>query len=221
MIGKLINFSLRRADKIIVQTNWIKDACARAANIALAKVEVVRPTINDADIIPCRDRDKCLGKLFYPASAIDYKNHMTLLEAMRIIKELGTMPELSLSLTLSGNAPLVERLRGFVAEHQLSVEFLGTLPRSEVMRLYAERTLIFPSYIESFGLPLLEARLSNAPIIASDCPFSREILEGYADALFFDPFNAQSCADAIMSGLAARGSEKPSPDERRKSNGKS
>lgn len=204
VIGKLINSSLRRADKIIVQTNWIKDACARAANIDPAKVEVVRPAINEADIVPCLDRNKCLGKLFYPATAIDYKNHMTVLEAMRIIWERGELPDLSLSLTLSGDEnPLAQRLRGFAAEHQLSVEFLGTLPRSEVMRLYAERTLIFPSYIESFGLPLLEARSSNAPIIASDCPFSREILEGYSDAAFFDPFDAQNCADAILNFFGA------------------
>lgn len=199
VLGKLINFSLRRADKIIVQTNWMRGACSRVAKIDPAKVEVVRPVINKADIVLCQDRDKCVGKLFYPAAAYDYKNHMTVLQAMKIIKERGKLPGLSLFLTLSGNEnPLAERLRGFAVEHGLSVEFLGTLPRGEVMRLYAERTLIFPSYIESFGLPLLEARVSNAPIIASDCPFSREILDGYPNAAFFDPFDAQNCADTII-----------------------
>ena len=51
--------------------------------------------------------------------------------------------------------------------------------------LYARSILVFPSYVETFGLPLLEARKSGTYILASDCSFSREILEGYEKALFF------------------------------------
>ena len=198
VIGKLINASLRRADKVIVQTKWMKEACVRAAKIPPERVEIVSPAINAADVIPYRAKGERVERLFYPATALEYKNHMTLLKAIQIIKDQGDLPDLSLSLTVSGKEnPLAEQLRAFSDENRLPVEFLGQLPRSEVMRLYAESTLIFPSYIESFGLPLLEARTSNAPILASDCPFSREILEGYADAAFFDPFDARNCADAI------------------------
>ena len=60
------------------------------------------------------------------------------------------------------------------------------MSREEVFERYTNSILIFPSYVESFGLPLLEARLSGTYILASDRSFSREILEGYDKASFFE-----------------------------------
>ena len=46
--------------------------------------------------------------------------------------------------------------------------------------------LLFPSYIETFGLPLLEAKTIGSPIIASDTPFSKEITSNYNNVNYFD-----------------------------------
>ena len=77
--------------------------------------------------------------------------------------------------------------------------------------MYNRSTLIFPSYIETVGLPLLEARELGSIILASDCPFSREVLDGYENAYYFDPFNPQELADymkRVISGdIAKRESE--------------
>ena len=62
------------------------------------------------------------------------------------------------------------------------------------MRLYAEATLLFPSYLETFGLPLLEARRSNGLILCSDLPFSHEILDGYGNAYYFGVNDAKLLA---------------------------
>jgi glycosyltransferase involved in cell wall biosynthesis len=68
--------------------------------------------------------------------------------------------------------------------------------------------LIFPSYLETFGLPLLEARFFNAPIAASDRPFAREILEGYSNADFFDPFSPDDLANKMKKYLEANSSRR-------------
>ena len=59
------------------------------------------------------------------------------------------------------------------------------------------RTLIFPSFIETFGLPLLEARESGAPVLAADTPFAREILANYEKAEFFPYDNPEILAEKI------------------------
>ena len=64
--------------------------------------------------------------------------------------------------------------------------------------MYAHSVLLFPSYVESFGLPLLEARLTGTYVIASNCPFSREILDGYEKALFFDEMDYKMMAEHIL-----------------------
>ncbi|HYE72551.1 MAG TPA: glycosyltransferase, partial [Blastocatellia bacterium] len=66
---------------------------------------------------------------------------------------------------------------------------------------------VFPSYTESFGLPLVEAMASGLPIVASDVPVNRELC-GDA-AIYFSVFDAEDCARAIQliaedSGLRCR-----------------
>lgn len=77
----------------------------------------------------------------------------------------------------------------FFNENDLSIKFIGSLTREEVFDFYAKSTLIFPSYIETVGLPLLEAKMHWTPIIASDSAFSHEILDGYDKVEFFESFD--------------------------------
>ena len=73
----------------------------------------------------------------------------------------------------------------------------GRLPYDEVVTRYHTATLLFPSYIETFGYPLAEARQAGTIVLASDTAFSREVLEGYENAYFFDPFRPQELADLM------------------------
>jgi alpha-1,2-rhamnosyltransferase len=50
------------------------------------------------------------------------------------------------------------------------------------------RALIFASYAEGFGIPMVEALLSQRPVVAYDTPVNREVLGGHG--LFFDCFAA-------------------------------
>ena len=199
IIGRMICASLRKADKVIVQTQWMKVACAKRAGIDPSKVEVQPLPLNSGAVYRCEDRSKARSCLFYPATPFVYKNHMLLLRALKILKERGDakIPHLTLTLTGEENG-LAAKLRRFAKENMLPVCFAGYLPRQEVLERYAHSTLIFPSYVETVGLPLMEARLSGAPILASDCAFSHEMLDGYDGVGFFDPFDAEDCAAAIQ-----------------------
>ena len=81
------------------------------------------------------------------------------------------------------------------------VEFVGNLFHEEVFKLYTKTILIFLSFIEAFGLPLLQANLHKSIIFAFNCPFSREILNGYADAYYFDPFNSYELFELFLKAI--------------------
>ncbi len=96
------------------------------------------------------------------------------------------------------------------------VEFLGRRPEEEILDLYRKCLfLAFPSTAETFGNPLVEAMACGTPIVCSNTSAMPEIV-GDA-ALFFDPFDPASIAEACLrmidsaelrESLAARGLER-------------
>ena len=67
---------------------------------------------------------------------------------------------------------------------QSVVEFLPDLCDEDLREAYAgSEAVIAPSIIEGFSLPIVEAIVNGAPVIASDCDAQRELI-GNPDALF-------------------------------------
>jgi len=76
------------------------------------------------------------------------------------------------------------------------VHELGEVPESELPALYTgAATHLYPSWIEGFGLPVLETFACGTPVIVGDCPALREVA-GDA-ALSFDPANVDALARAL------------------------
>ena len=62
--------------------------------------------------------------------------------------------------------------------------------------LAGARALLFPSLIEGYGLPLVEALRAGTPVIASDLPVFREIGGDVPD--YIDPLDADAWEPAIL-----------------------
>jgi glycosyltransferase involved in cell wall biosynthesis len=72
--------------------------------------------------------------------------------------------------------------------------------------LASARALLFPSLVEGYGLPLVEALQVGTPVIASDLPVFREIGQGVPD--FLDPRDERGWEEAILSYAEDRGSRR-------------
>lgn len=80
------------------------------------------------------------------------------------------------------------------------VHILGALPHEEVRSyLVGAELFVFPSYLETFGHPLLEAMAARVPLVASDIPVFREIAG--AAAIYADPHETAAFARAIEEAL--------------------
>lgn len=83
-----------------------------------------------------------------------------------------------------------QSLRGFVVE-------LGRCSDEEIAtHLRSARALLFPSFAEGYGLPLVEALASGLPAIASDLPVFRELCDGIPD--YLDPQDEAGWEAAIL-----------------------
>lgn len=197
IISKSIFRSLRKVDMIIVQTQWMKDALVKKAGVNADKIVVQQPDISCNEIKKFVDCPENRKRIFYPATSFAYKNHQTLLEAINYAQRNG-LKDYEVTFTIRPDEnDYTRKLQGYAKENGLNVKFNGPIPREKVFEMYAKSILVFPSYVESLGLPLLEAKLTGTYIIASDMPFCHEILDDYDKATFFED-NSKKLGDLIM-----------------------
>jgi glycosyltransferase involved in cell wall biosynthesis len=135
---------------------------------------------------------KPLWDFIYVADGQVHKNHRRLLEAWKLLDEQGIRPSLALTLGPRDRELATELIN---AANRLNIVNLGLLPHDELMKLYRQaRALIFPSTIESFGLPLVEAAALRLPILAPELDYVRDVC---VPTECFDPFSAISIARAV------------------------
>lgn len=76
----------------------------------------------------------------------------------------------------------------------------GYVPDEDLVRFYAQcRLFVVPSFLEGFGLPVLEAMRCGAPVIGSFTGSLPEVI-GWSGALL-DPYNEEEMRDRILQGL--------------------
>lgn len=178
-IGKIIINSILNADKVIVQTKWLKKILIEKLKISNEKIIIRPPQINIHIKKKFKENKKRKTMFFYPASGMEFKNHKAIIEACIKLKEQG-IEEYKVFFTLKGNEnKYIENLFNIALKNKLPIEFIGNIKQYEVFEYYSKSILVFPSLIETYGLPLLEAKRHHTPIIVYDKPFSKEILSNY------------------------------------------
>ena len=91
-----------------------------------------------------------------------------------------------------------QELKLKVAEEKLDgeIEFLGGVPSQDLVGLYRRcGVFVFPSTVETFGNPLVEAMACGAPVACSDTAAMPEVAGDAAE--FFDPSSVESMAQTI------------------------
>lgn len=192
VIGSMIKKSIKKADRVFVQTEWMKDAVS--SYTLKSKIDKISPRIEIPEGIG-EDPVVMDGKhFFFPANKMPYKNHKVIMDAVRILSARD-VSDITVSFTLGEEEKVPNGLK--------QIQCIGSQSRETVMQMYTRNVLVFPSYIETFGLPLAEARAVGGLILAADTPFARELLNGYENVYYFDPFDANELA-ALMEQVISK-----------------
>ncbi|QIZ04503.1 glycosyltransferase [Limosilactobacillus reuteri] len=185
IVGKFIKYSIKKEKPIvIVQTEWMKKATKKETSIPTKNIYVAHPKIENIKYTP---KKRKLNTFIYPASNYLYKNHEIIFSAIEILKKNG-INNFSVNLTLNKDQ---------LPYDDNNINYIGHIKRKKVFDLYKDNCLLFPSYIESFGLPLIEAALEGDIIIAAKTEFSRELLKGYSNSYFFKYNNPHELASLM------------------------
>lgn len=126
------------------------------------------------------------------------KNHKLLLEAYeKSLKEMGY------NIIMAGYMgwdmeEFAEKLQKH-PDYNSRIFHLEGLDDKSITYLYQNaKFLLFCSYMEGFGLPLIEAVMRGTPVLAADIPVLREVIGDYC--MWFEQDNVEELCDKIAKG---------------------
>jgi len=192
-----VRMTMNERTHYVVQIPFIKDGLIKMLNMAPERIHVMFPDVEHIDVKtfePYNWGDDCLHFL-YPANLARYKRHDTLIEALL---RLENRDKIKLHITLKyGERPDLEEL---VKRYGLTdnVLFEGAIEHDKLLSMYKSSAgLLFPSQIETLGLPLLEAAACGIPIVASDKDYAHQVAGNYEGIFFVDANDYDGWAKAI------------------------
>jgi glycosyltransferase involved in cell wall biosynthesis len=167
----LIRFGIAPAEKIVVAYNGSDHVVRWRPDLAKPSLAGDRPFV------------LCLGR------SQRYKNVELVLKIAQPLAALG------LDICMAGDVD-ARTLQQYCADTPANVRLCGRISDDEFAKLLAQALcFIFPSRIEGFGLPAVEAMALGCPVIASSAPCLPEVC-GKA-ALYAHPDNSAAWVDAI------------------------
>lgn len=184
IIGKLYNFLFKKSKaKLIVQSQWLKNEINKKLD---NKITVIKPKIS----LIKTTHQNFSNIFFYPAADMVYKNHAVIFKAVDYIIKKG-YKDFKVVLTIPKRK----------IDHQNNYIFTGQVDRKGVFRHYQKSFLLFPSYIESYGLPLAEAKAFGTIILASDTEFAQEVLADYPNKYYFEKDDYKTLGNLMVQCL--------------------
>lgn len=204
-----------RKTKFVVQTEWMKTALCRRFFQNEDNVHVIKPDIIRKDIANIAVKELPFQHtLFYPATSALFKNHREIILALNEIKNLPmdiTKTGLYLTINEDDDKELTELINSL--DLRKNVQFLGPISYEDVVSYYKScSTVVFPSYIESFGLPLLEAALFGKPLVAINESYAEEVIAGYPGVIFVPQNSPEKWMKAILQSFTNKKYDPYLPD---------
>lgn len=187
----LYKINIHKNKYLIVQQLWIKENFERMFNIPHEKIIISKPQvplIPQEYISTYQKGNKTI--FFFPTFPRPFKNIEVIGEAVANLNKSG-IHNFEVFITLDGtenkySKKIVKKYGSYT-----NIKFIGLIPREEVYAYYSKvDCLIFPSKLETWGLPISEFKQFDKPIIVSDLPYAKETVNSYDKVSFFDPTNA-------------------------------
>lgn len=205
----------RVADAIIINSESLRAAVTAHLDVDPAKLRLV-PEAVDHELFHPGDRDEARRQVatrhgvtrpfvLFVSSLWPYKNCEGLLRAFAIARR--DLAGHQLVVVGAGRDPdYLGSLHALAGELGIAgdVCWLGGIPLEQTAPLYrAADVFVYPSFDETFGLPLLEAMACGCPVVTSDVSAMPETAGGAA--ILADPRDPASIARAIVAACGEEG----------------
>ena len=190
-----IRFLAKKNKAVIVQSEWMRKIFNKKYNINSV---IVANLENSSFSNKKEQRNIKIKNFFYPSFPYVYKNFELLGECVKILEQ---DPSWDVKIIFTMNVNENKYSKNFYKKYKKynSLSFMGYQSQEGIQKLYETAdALIFPSLIETWGLPLSEAKKFNLPIIVSDLNYAHSTIGNYHSVCFFDPYNIKNLASKLI-----------------------
>lgn len=192
----LYQINLKKNEGVFVQQNWIKkefESMFNIQNVMVSKPEYVENITNEKIAL---DQNKI--HFLYPSYPRTFKNFELIFEAIQLLDQ-SIKNKVQFHFTTIKDNPNKYATYLYNKHNKLEeVSFWGTIDRDELLKLYnSSDCVLFPSKLETWGLPLSEAKAFDKPILAANLSYAKETVGDYEKVSFFDVNSPKELASLI------------------------
>lgn len=179
-------FNVHQNDYLIVQQEWLRTGFSRMLGVKKEKFIVTPPERKDIQVVAEDIKLPCYT-FFYASTPDCHKNFELLCAAASLLEQETGTGQFKVVLTISGKennyAQWLYKKYGEVD----SIDFAGFMSKEKLFGCYnAVDCLIFPSKVETWGLPISEFMVNGKPMLLADLPYAHETAMGGKAVAFFE-----------------------------------
>lgn len=192
----IYKINIKKNNFVVVQQDWIRKRFKKIFKIK--NVVVAHPNVVIDDSNNNFKNTKIVKNSFlYPSFPRIFKNFEVICKAVEIL-ENKNIENFKVYLTIDGNENIYSKEIVEKYGRLKCIEFIGLQTRENLMKYYSKiETVIFPSKLETWGLPISEAKAFGKNIILADLEYAHETLGTYEKVMFFGPDDAEKLAEKM------------------------
>lgn len=182
--------NIHENDYVVVQQEWIRKEFIRMFGLKQKGIIVAPPPCNHEKLIINAHENKAKEYSFiFAASPNSHKNFECLCKAVEVLCKDKHTNNFKVYITVKGDENKYARwLYAKWGKYSSNLVFIGFQNKESLNACYNNcDCLVFPSKIETWGLPITEFAAWKMPMLLADLPYAYETANGCSDVSFFHP----------------------------------
>lgn len=182
---------------LVVQQQWLRDSFSKMFDFNKENIIVAPPQKSNMQEFDISKEKRAEYVFFYPSFPRVFKNFEIVCHAVELLEQRN-VKNYNVVLTIDGSENKYTKKIVKKYNHLKNVSFVGLLKPEEVKRQYENTDcLLFPSNLETCGLPIMEFMVAERPMIVADLPYAHETSAGGDKVAFFNPKSAEDLANKM------------------------
>ncbi|MBC5836157.1 glycosyltransferase family 4 protein [Flavobacterium sp. F372] len=202
LYDNLFKLNITKNHTVFVQQHWIKEIFEKRFNISNVKVATPQFVEEISNEKIALNENKI--HFFYPSFPKSFKNIEYLFEAIKLLpEEVINLCEFHITGLKNNDMKYVNYLNE--KYKSIAVNRLKLLNRQTMLKYYNSiNYLVFTSKIETWGLPISEAKAHHKNMLLANLPYAKEACGNYENVSFFNLENPKELAEMITEIVAKK-----------------